>query len=113
MMYNTLGLMNNPIKVHKDCERVTCKNGKIIVSTYGIDKKYVLKENKEKLKINVITGRKNHRCKFLEDNQTPLLKMKREINLKLHDIFEGKKDDKCPDQFEDFDELSKRKGACY
>jgi len=44
MMYNTLGLMNNPIKVLKDCERVTCKNGKIIVSTYGIDKKYVLKE---------------------------------------------------------------------
>ena len=56
--------------------------------------KYLLKENKEKLRISVITGRNNHKCKFLEDNQTILPKIKREIDSKLHDIFEGRKENK-------------------
>ncbi len=54
--------------------------------------KYLKKENNEKLKISVITGRNNHKCKFIENNQEVIPKIKREVNLKLHDIFSGKKD---------------------
>jgi Rad3-related DNA helicase len=48
--------------------------------------KYILKENNEKMKISVITGRNNHRCRFLEENNVPVIK--KEVNSKLHDIFE-------------------------
>lgn len=58
------------------------------------DKKFLKKENGENLKISIITGRKNHKCKFLEDNEKLIPKIKKEINLKLHDIFEGKKEGK-------------------
>ncbi len=54
--------------------------------------KYLLKDDGNKLKINVITGRKNHKCKFLEDNKNTIPKLKREINSKLHDIFEGRRE---------------------
>jgi len=54
--------------------------------------KYLLKENNEKLKISIITGRKNHKCKFLEDNQNAIPKIKKEINTKLHNIFSVKKE---------------------
>lgn len=67
--------------------------GKTLQNQYKRDYeggKYVLKENKEKLKISVITGRNNHKCKYLEDNQNAIPKIKREVNAKLHDIFEGK-----------------------
>ena len=50
---------------------------------------YLKKENGEKLKISVITGRKNHKCKFLEDNQIFFKKEKKEINSNLNDIFAG------------------------
>jgi intein/homing endonuclease len=50
---------------------------------------YLKKDNGEKLKISVITGRKNHKCKFLEDNSHFQFKEKREVNSKLHDIFGG------------------------
>ncbi len=53
--------------------------------------KYVLKKNNEKLKISVITGRNNHKCKFLEDNRNAIPTIKREIDSKLHDIFSGKR----------------------
>ena len=59
--------------------------------------KYVLKNNGEKLKISVITGRKNHKCKFLEDNQKAIPRIKKEINSKLYDIFEGVKKEKVED----------------
>lgn len=55
--------------------------------------KYLLKENGQKMKINVITGRKNHKCKFLEDNCEAIPKITREINLKLQDIFDCKKEE--------------------
>src|SRR3989338_9997081 len=55
------------------------------------NEKYLLKDNKEKLKISVITGRKNHKCKFLEDNTSVIPKIKREIDSKLHNIFSGKR----------------------
>ena len=55
--------------------------------------KYLKKENNKKLKISVITGRNNHKCKLIEDNKEVIPKIKREINLKLHDIFSGKKDE--------------------
>ena len=57
------------------------------------NKKYVLKDNKEKLKISVITGRNNHKCKFLEDNKNSIPVIKKEINSKLHDIFSGKREE--------------------
>ena len=44
IMYNTLGLMHNPLKVLKECKRVTRKGGQIIISTYTMDEKYALKE---------------------------------------------------------------------
>src|SRR5271157_1904775 len=53
--------------------------------------KYILKDNNEKLKINVITGRNNHECLFIKDNEIPIPKIKREINSKLNDIFEFSK----------------------
>ena len=55
--------------------------------------KYLLKDNNEKLKISVITGRKNHKCKFLEDNKKAIPKIKKEINAKLHDIFFGRREE--------------------
>lgn len=55
--------------------------------------KYLLKDNKEKLKISVITGRKNHKCKFLEDSKNFVPVIKKEVNAKLHDIFSGKKEE--------------------
>lgn len=55
--------------------------------------KYLLKDNKEKLKISVITGRKNHKCKLLEDKEFVIPKIKREINSKLNDIFEFNKEE--------------------
>ena len=54
--------------------------------------KYLLKENKEKLKINVMTGRKNHVCKFLQDHKSAVPVIKKEVDSKLHDIFAGRKD---------------------
>lgn len=53
--------------------------------------KYVLKENGEKLKISVITGRKNHVCRFLEENKNAIPKV--EKNSILGDIFEKKRQD--------------------
>ena len=55
--------------------------------------KYLLKNNNDKLKISVITGRQNHKCKFLEENKDAIPKIKKEVNAKLHDIFFGKKDE--------------------
>ena len=52
-----------------------------------------LAEGKEKLKISIITGRKNHKCKFLQDNQNAVPVIKKEVNAKLHDIFSGKRDE--------------------
>ncbi len=49
---------------------------------------YLKKDNGEKLKISVITGRKNHHCKFFEDNQI-IVSEKKETNSNLYDIFEG------------------------
>jgi len=53
--------------------------------------KYLLKANKQKLKINVMTGRSNHECKFLQDNKSALPKV--ETNSNLHDIFKGKREE--------------------
>jgi Rad3-related DNA helicase len=55
--------------------------------------KYLLKDNKEKLKISVITGRNNHKCNFLEDNKNAILKIKKEVNSKLNDIFANKREE--------------------
>ncbi len=53
-------------------------------------KKYVLKQNGEKLKISVITGRRNHICPYLEDNQKDIMMARiKEKNANLSDIFSG------------------------
>ena len=70
--------------------------GKNLQSQYKKDyeeDKYITKDNGERLKINVITGRKNHKCKFLEDNQNAIPVIKKEVNSKLHNIFAGKKEE--------------------
>lgn len=67
--------------------------GKNLQNQYKKDyekNKYLLKANGEKLKINVITGRNNHKCQFLEDNEKAIPRIKKEIDSKLHDIFSGK-----------------------
>ncbi len=70
--------------------------GKNLQAQYKRDyegQKYLLKPNGEKLKISVITGRNNHKCKFLEDNENAIPTIKREVDANLHDIFAGKKEE--------------------
>ena len=55
--------------------------------------KFLKKNNGDKLKISVITGRNNHKCKFLEMNKNAIPKITQEINSKLHDIFSGKREE--------------------
>jgi Rad3-related DNA helicase len=65
--------------------------GKALQNQYKEDyeqKKYLMNENGEKLKIRVITGRNNHKCRFLEEKSVPVFKEER--NLKLNEIFERK-----------------------
>jgi Rad3-related DNA helicase len=50
-----------------------------------------LSNEKNKLKISVITGRNNHKCKFLEDNQNAVPVIFKEANSKLNDIFAEKR----------------------
>lgn len=54
--------------------------------------KYLLNSKNKKLKISVITGRNNHKCKFLEDNKNAIPEQKKEVNSKLYDIFEGRRE---------------------
>lgn len=56
------------------------------------ENKYLLNNKNKKLKISVITGRNNHICKFLEDNKNAIPSQKQEVNSKLYDIFEGKRE---------------------
>jgi len=54
--------------------------------------KYLIKDNKERLKISVITGRNNHVCKFMQEKGKIIPAEKREVDAKLNDIFDfGKK----------------------
>ncbi len=64
--------------------------GKNLQTQYKKDyehNKYLLKENGERLKISVITGRKNHACRYSKENK--IITSKREINTRLDDIFSG------------------------
>jgi Rad3-related DNA helicase len=55
-----------------------------------MNKKFVLKNNGEKLRISMITGRKNHVCPYLEENKKEILLTRvKEKNSNLFDIFEG------------------------
>jgi Rad3-related DNA helicase len=65
--------------------------GKALQNQYKKDyenNKYLLGKDGKKLKISVITGRVNHKCPFLEDNNQAVPKIKKEINANLNDIFE-------------------------
>ncbi len=69
--------------------------GKTLQNQYKEDyegKKYLIKDNGERLNISVITGRNNHKCKFLEMANAPIFKKER--NLKLNEIFMRKEDNK-------------------
>jgi Rad3-related DNA helicase len=69
--------------------------GKALQNQYKEDyeqKKYLMNDNEEKLKISVITGRNNHKCRFLEEKSIPIFKEER--NLKLNEIFEKKEKEK-------------------
>jgi Rad3-related DNA helicase len=69
--------------------------GKTLQNQYKGDyeeKKYILKEDGEKLKISIIMGRNNFKCKFLENNEIAIPREKREVNSNLHDIFEFSKE---------------------
>ena len=62
------------------------------------ENKYLLKKDKSKLKISVITGRNNHECQFLKDDKLIVPVVKKEVNSKLNDIFDfGKKEEKKRD----------------
>ncbi len=78
--------LNIARKIGKTCIVVP---GKALQSQYKEDyenKKYLMNEQGEKLKISVITGRNNHKCRFLEEKNAPIFKEER--NLKLNEIFE-------------------------
>jgi len=67
--------------------------GKNLQNQYKRDyegEKYLKKSEKENLKINIMTGRKNHKCQFLEDNSKLIPKIRKEIDSKLHNIFQRK-----------------------
>ncbi len=68
--------------------------GKNLQNQYKNDyesKKYLLKDDGEKLKISVITGRSNHQCLYLKNNE--IVPRKKEINSKLSDIFKFSKEE--------------------
>jgi Rad3-related DNA helicase len=84
--------LNIARKLGKACIVVPIKN---LQRQYKEDyekSKYLKKENGEKLKISVITGRNNHRCKFLEENARAIPKEKKEIDSTL-DIFDKKREE--------------------
>jgi Rad3-related DNA helicase len=75
--------------------------GKNLQNQYKKDyesEKYILGPNGKRLKINVITGRKNHECRFLKENSLPLPKFSKEVNSKLHDIFGTRRKEKVPNE---------------
>jgi len=72
--------------------------GKTLQSQYKEDyedKKYLKKKNGERLKISVITGRNNHKCKYLEMESAPVFKEER--NLFLNELFNKKVENKNKD----------------
>ncbi|MDO8622986.1 MAG: LAGLIDADG family homing endonuclease [archaeon] len=77
--------------------------GKTLQGQYKEDyelNKYLLKENGEKLKISIIMGRNNFKCKFLKEEDAPIFK--EEKNLKLNELFkkgENKNKDFSADNF--------------
>jgi Rad3-related DNA helicase len=67
--------------------------GKNLQNQYKKDyegNKYIKNSKGEKLKISVITGRKNHVCKFLEDNKNAIPPKSKDSQ--LNDIFQKKRD---------------------
>ena len=60
-----------------------------------MDKKFLLKQNKDKMKINMITGRANHKCLYLQENKKEILETAiKEKNANLFDIFENREEKK-------------------
>ena len=56
--------------------------------------KYVLKNNGQKLKISMITGRNNHKCPFYEEKQGELKSSSTsETNATIYDIFKKREEE--------------------
>ncbi len=67
---------------------------------------YVLNKTKnKKLNIFSIVGRKNFKCKFLQESYTPNQKTIKEKNTKLTDIFQNKSEFKSPEQEQSCDNI--------
>lgn len=69
--------------------------GKTLQNQYKKDyenEKYLLKENGEKMKIHVMMGRNNFKCRFLEEENLLPKPEKKEVNASLHDIFQFSKE---------------------
>jgi len=57
-----------------------------------VSRKYLIKEDGNRLKINMITGRNNHICKYLKENKKDIRETRKiETNAKLFDIFKKTK----------------------
>lgn len=92
VVHNSAIALNLAKEIGKSSVVVPIKNLQMqYKKDYGEGQKYLLKNNNEKLKISVMTGRNNHKCRFLEDNQNAIPRITREIDSKLHDIFSGRK----------------------
>ncbi len=72
--------------------------------------KYLLKDDGTKLKISVITGRKNHECRFSKENEKGIPIIKKEVDSTLgifkfskeerEEMFNKKNDDKSADRYD-------------
>ncbi len=65
-------------------------------------KKYLLKENGQKLKISVITGRSNHLCPYLQEQENLRELIKKEQNFKLTHFFEKLKKQENKEGYENY-----------
>ncbi len=66
------------------------------------DKKYILKKSREKLKINLIKGRQNFPCPFLQENSVDKIAVEENSTLDIFDTSKkpkNKKDDNSCDNF--------------
>ena len=73
--------------------------GKTLQNQYKKDyegDKYLKKDNGQKLKISVMTGRRNHKCRFLEENKK--ISIRKEINKTLNDIFSFDEEERKKDE---------------
>jgi len=73
---------------------VPIKNLQRQYETDYMGNKYVLKNNGQRLKISMITGRNNHKCPFYEEKNTEISEAStREVNTSIYDIFKKREEE--------------------